>query len=47
MKAYCVKCRTQKDMKDYTAERFKDGHLWFIGKCPDCGARMFFRTLND
>ncbi len=41
MQAYCMKCRTKKDMKDVKAVTMKNKRPASKGKCPDCGTTMF------
>lgn len=39
--AYCVKCKTKRDMKDATQITMKNGRPATEGKCPECGTKMF------
>lgn len=39
--AYCVKCKSKKEMKDEKEQVLKNGRLAVKGKCPDCGTSMF------
>jgi len=41
MEAYCVKCRTKREMKDAKAVTMKNGKPATQGVCPVCGAKMF------
>ena len=41
MEAYCVKCRTNRQMKDAKAITIKNGRPATQGVCPQCGTRMF------
>ena len=41
MEAYCVKCRTQKEMKDGQVITMKNGKAATQGLCPTCGTKMF------
>ncbi len=41
MQAYCVKCRTKKDMKDTKSITMKNGKPAVQGLCPACGTKMF------
>ncbi len=39
--AYCVKCKTKREMKDHTQITMKNGRPATEGKCPVCGTKMF------
>lgn len=39
--AYCVKCKTKRDMQDATQITMKNGRPATEGKCPVCGTKMF------
>ena len=41
MQAYCVKCRTKRDMKDAKAIIMKNSKPATQGACPTCGTKMF------
>ena len=41
MQAYCVKCRTKREMKDAKAITMKNGKPATQGVCPTCGTKMF------
>lgn len=41
MEAYCVKCRSKKEMKDAKAITMKNGKPATQGVCPKCGTKMF------
>ena len=41
MEAYCVKCRTKKEMKDPEEVTMKNGRNAMKGKCPDCGTGLY------
>ena len=41
MEAYCLKCRTQREMKDATAVTMKNGKPATKGVCPVCGTGMY------
>jgi PHP family Zn ribbon phosphoesterase len=41
MQAYCMKCRTKKEMKDAKAIKMKNGRPATQGVCPVCGTKMF------
>jgi hypothetical protein len=39
--AYCVKCKSKREMKDATQITMKNGRPATEGKCPECGTKMF------
>jgi cold shock CspA family protein len=41
MQAYCMKCRTKREMKDTKAITMKNGRPATQGVCPVCGTKMF------
>jgi len=41
MQAYCVKCRSKREMKDARAITMKNGKPATQGVCPVCGTKMF------
>jgi len=41
MEAYCVKCRTKKEMKAPKAITMKNKRPATTGTCPTCGTKMF------
>jgi len=41
VQAYCVKCRSKKEMKDSKAITMKNGGPATQGVCPACGTKMF------
>ena len=41
MEAYCMKCRSKKEMKDSKAITMKNGKPATQGVCPSCGTKMF------
>jgi len=41
MQAYCVKCRTKREMKEPKAITMKNGRAATQGVCPKCGTKMF------
>ncbi len=41
MQAYCVKCRTKREMNDAKAITMKNGKPATQGVCPSCGTKMF------
>jgi len=41
MQAYCMKCRSKREMKDAKAITMKNGKPATQGVCPVCGTKMF------
>lgn len=41
MQAYCIKCRTRREMKDVKVITLKNGRPASQGICPSCGTKMF------
>ena len=41
VQAYCVKCRSKKEMNDSKAITMKNGKPATQGVCPSCGTKMF------
>ena len=41
MEAYCVKCRSKREMKDPEKITMKNGRPATKGICPSCGTKMF------
>ena len=41
MEAYCVKCRTKKEMQSTESITMKNGRPATQGTCPTCGTKMF------
>jgi hypothetical protein len=41
MQAYCMKCRTKREMKDAKSITMKNGRPATQGTCPVCGTKMF------
>jgi hypothetical protein len=41
MKAYCVKCRASREIKNPRAITMKNGKPATQGICPVCGTKMF------
>ena len=41
MEAYCVKCKSKKEMKDAEAVKMKNGRNAMKGRCPDCGTGLY------
>ena len=39
--AYCVKCRTKREIKDPQETTLKNGMPAVKGTCPECGTNMF------
>jgi hypothetical protein len=39
--AYCVKCKSKKEIKDAKEVSMKNGRKAMKGKCPDCGTGMY------
>ena len=40
MEAYCMKCRTTREMKDSQSVTLKNGRPTMQGVCPACGTKM-------
>jgi hypothetical protein len=41
VEAYCVKCRSKKEMKNSKAITMKNKRPATSGTCPTCGTKMF------
>jgi hypothetical protein len=41
MQAYCMKCRTKREMKDAKNITMKNGRPATQGTCPVCGTKLF------
>ena len=41
MEAYCMKCKSKKEMKDPQKIKMKNGRPAMKGRCPDCGTGLF------
>lgn len=41
MQAYCMKCRTQREMKDEEVVTMKNGKTASRGLCATCSTKMF------
>jgi hypothetical protein len=41
LKAYCVKCKAKKEMKDAKETTMKTGRKAMKGVCPECGTGMY------
>jgi len=39
--AYCVKCRTKREIKDPQEVSLKNGRPAVKGTCPECGTKVF------
>ena len=39
--AYCVKCKSKKEIKGANEVTMKNGRKALKGSCPDCGTGMF------
>ncbi len=39
--AYCVKCKTKREIKDAVQIQMKNGRPATQGQCPVCGTKMF------
>jgi hypothetical protein len=40
MQAYCMKCRTKREMKDAKSITMKNGRPATQGTCPVCGTKL-------
>jgi hypothetical protein len=41
MQAFCLKCRTQREIKDAKEVTMKNGKPATSGSCPVCGTKMY------
>ena len=41
MEAYCLKCRTKREIRTPTQVTLKNGRPATQGTCPTCGTKMF------
>lgn len=41
MEAYCVKCKSKKEISEGKEVKMKNGRKAMKGKCPDCGTGMY------
>lgn len=41
MDAYCMKCKTKREMKSPESTVMKNGRPATKGICPECGTKMF------
>ena len=39
--AYCVKCKSKREMKSPKPVKMKNGRKAMKGTCPKCGTKMF------
>ncbi len=39
--AYCVKCKTKRQMQNEEKITMKNGRPATQGKCPECGTKLF------
>lgn len=39
--AYCVKCKTKREMKNPQSVTMKNGKPATQGECPECGTKMY------
>ena len=46
MKAYCVKCKESRELKDAKETVAKNGRRMLKGVCPNCSTSMF-RFISD
>jgi DNA topoisomerase-1 len=47
MEAYCMKCKTKREMKEPQANFNKKGSPVTIGTCPVCGTKLFRMGRTD
>jgi len=47
MEAYCLKCRTKREMKNEAQITMKNGKPATQGVCPVCGTKMFKIGAGD
>ncbi len=47
MEAYCLKCRTKREMQDAKPITMKNGKPATQGVCPECGTKMFKIGAGD
>ncbi len=40
-KGYCVKCKTQREIKNAKDITMKNGRKAIKGECPNCGTKVF------
>jgi hypothetical protein len=41
MQAYCVKCKSKREMKNAKTVKMKNGRKATKGQCPICGTNMY------
>ncbi len=41
MQAYCLRCRTKREMRDARQVTLKNGRPAIQGVCPECRAKMY------
>lgn len=41
MKAYCIKCKTQREIKNPKEVKLKNGRAAMKGTCSKCGTNIF------
>ena len=41
MEAYCVKCKSKREMKDAKEVKMKNGRKAMKGRCPTCGTGLY------
>ena len=41
MDAYCVKCKSKREMKNGKQVKMKNGRAAMKGTCPDCGTGLY------
>lgn len=41
MEAYCLKCRTKREMQNAQQVTMKNGKPATRGRCPQCGTQMY------
>ncbi len=41
MDAYCMKCRTKREIRNPTSVTLKNGRPATQGTCPTCGTKVF------
>ena len=41
MEAYCLKCRTKREIQNATQVTLKNGRLATQGTCPVCGTKVY------
>ena len=47
MQAYCMKCRTKREMKDPKSITLKNGKPATQGICPNCGTKLIEFERDD